>query len=261
MRSQLPEGGSFVVKAGHVVTRVGVQLYAADSEQAGMLARQQEIENLDAPGARAGVARRRSEGRRDPRRSGAHASRAGADRRAPAGRARDPARARVADGCAQAHAGARALHAAQHADSRGTRGDRRADRRAARDACGIGSELRAARRRTRRIAGAFRRSSTGLRSARRNAHGRPRPGARPRPRRHRRALRRAQHGEPHRRTEAQHPGRSRAERACRGVAGRRARRAGNDQRSRPRTPGCRTRSTSVRSRKKRCTPRASNSTI
>ncbi len=46
MRTQLPEGGSFVVKAGHVVTRVGVQLYAADSEQAGMLARQQEIENL-----------------------------------------------------------------------------------------------------------------------------------------------------------------------------------------------------------------------
>ncbi|BCF96879.1 chromosome partition protein Smc [Paraburkholderia sp. PGU19] len=46
MRAQLPEGGAFVVKAGHVVTRVGVQLYAADSEQAGMLARQQEIENL-----------------------------------------------------------------------------------------------------------------------------------------------------------------------------------------------------------------------
>ncbi|CAG4886619.1 chromosome segregation protein SMC [Paraburkholderia gardini] len=46
MRSQLPAGGAFVVKAGHVVTRVGVQLYAADSEQAGMLARQQEIENL-----------------------------------------------------------------------------------------------------------------------------------------------------------------------------------------------------------------------
>jgi len=45
-RSQLPEGGALVVKAGHVVTRVGVQLYAADSEQAGMLARQQEIENL-----------------------------------------------------------------------------------------------------------------------------------------------------------------------------------------------------------------------
>ncbi|RAA82746.1 chromosome segregation protein SMC, partial [Burkholderia multivorans] len=45
-RAQLPAGGAFVVKAGHIVTRAGVQLYAADSEQAGMLARQQEIENL-----------------------------------------------------------------------------------------------------------------------------------------------------------------------------------------------------------------------
>ncbi|QGZ61342.1 chromosome segregation protein SMC [Paraburkholderia acidisoli] len=45
-RAQLPNGGAFVVKAGHSVTRVGVQLYAADTEQAGMLARQQEIENL-----------------------------------------------------------------------------------------------------------------------------------------------------------------------------------------------------------------------
>ncbi|MDM8355768.1 chromosome segregation protein SMC [Pandoraea communis] len=45
-RTQLPEGASIVVKAGHQVTRVGVQLYAADSEQAGLLARQQEIENL-----------------------------------------------------------------------------------------------------------------------------------------------------------------------------------------------------------------------
>ncbi|KAF1027757.1 MAG: Chromosome partition protein Smc [Burkholderia plantarii] len=45
-RTQLPVGGAFVVKSGHVVTRSGVQLYAADSEQAGMLARQQEIENL-----------------------------------------------------------------------------------------------------------------------------------------------------------------------------------------------------------------------
>jgi chromosome segregation protein len=46
MRTQLPEGGALVVKAGHTVTRVGVQLYAADSEQSGMLARAQEIENL-----------------------------------------------------------------------------------------------------------------------------------------------------------------------------------------------------------------------
>ncbi|KAF1008108.1 MAG: chromosome segregation protein SMC [Burkholderia sp.] len=45
-RAQLPVGGTYVVKAGHLVTRLGVQLYALDSEQAGMLARQQEIENL-----------------------------------------------------------------------------------------------------------------------------------------------------------------------------------------------------------------------
>nr|WP_284504772.1 chromosome segregation protein SMC [Caballeronia sp. INDeC2] len=45
-RNQLPDGAAFVVKAGHIVTRVGVQLYAADSEQSGMLARAQEIENL-----------------------------------------------------------------------------------------------------------------------------------------------------------------------------------------------------------------------
>ncbi len=45
-RNQLPDGGAFVVKAGHIVTRVGVQLYAADSEQSGMLARAQEIDNL-----------------------------------------------------------------------------------------------------------------------------------------------------------------------------------------------------------------------
>ncbi|WP_321791341.1 chromosome segregation protein SMC [Caballeronia sp. J97] len=45
-RHQLPDGAAFVVKAGHVVTRVGVQLYASDSEQSGMLARAQEIENL-----------------------------------------------------------------------------------------------------------------------------------------------------------------------------------------------------------------------
>jgi len=45
-RAQLPAGGAFVVKDGHLVTRVGVQLYAADSAQDGLLARQQEIENL-----------------------------------------------------------------------------------------------------------------------------------------------------------------------------------------------------------------------
>lgn len=45
-REQLPEGGQFVLKSGHVVDANGVCFYAADSEQAGMLARQNEIENL-----------------------------------------------------------------------------------------------------------------------------------------------------------------------------------------------------------------------
>ncbi|BBO59778.1 chromosome segregation protein SMC [Mycoavidus sp. B2-EB] len=46
-RAQLPVGSVFVVPAGHQISRVGVQFYAADSEQAGLLARAQEIENLD----------------------------------------------------------------------------------------------------------------------------------------------------------------------------------------------------------------------
>ena len=45
-RTQLPEGGQFVVKEGHLIGHNSVRFYAADSEQAGMLARQQEIENL-----------------------------------------------------------------------------------------------------------------------------------------------------------------------------------------------------------------------
>ena len=45
-RATLPEGASFVVAEGHLVGRSSVHLYAADSEQAGMLAREQEIENL-----------------------------------------------------------------------------------------------------------------------------------------------------------------------------------------------------------------------
>ncbi len=45
-RSTLPDGGVFVVQAGHAVDRHSVRFYAPDSEQAGMLARQREIENL-----------------------------------------------------------------------------------------------------------------------------------------------------------------------------------------------------------------------
>ncbi len=45
-RAQLPPGGQFVLRSGHSIGRVGVQLYAMDSEQEGVLARQQELENL-----------------------------------------------------------------------------------------------------------------------------------------------------------------------------------------------------------------------
>jgi len=45
-RTQLPPGAVFVLQAGHLVDAHGVRFYAPDSEQAGMLARRQEIENL-----------------------------------------------------------------------------------------------------------------------------------------------------------------------------------------------------------------------
>ncbi|WP_459617599.1 chromosome segregation protein SMC [Bordetella sp. 2513F-2] len=65
-RGTLPEGACCVVKAGHVVDAHSVRFYAPDSEQAGLLGRQQEIENLQreikaqqliADQARAAVAR------------------------------------------------------------------------------------------------------------------------------------------------------------------------------------------------------------
>ncbi len=45
-RAQLPVGGKFVVAAGHLVGRHSVSMYAADSEQEGVLARRHEIDNL-----------------------------------------------------------------------------------------------------------------------------------------------------------------------------------------------------------------------
>ena len=66
MRKSLPPGTACVVKAGHLVDAHSVRFYAPDSEQAGLLARQQEIENLQreikaqqliADQARAAVAR------------------------------------------------------------------------------------------------------------------------------------------------------------------------------------------------------------
>ena len=45
-RDQLPPGALFVTQAGHMIGRRSVTFHAADSEQAGMLARQNEIDNL-----------------------------------------------------------------------------------------------------------------------------------------------------------------------------------------------------------------------
>jgi chromosome segregation protein len=46
-RDKLQPGDSIYVKSGHVVTAHSVSFYAQDSEQAGLLARAQEIENLE----------------------------------------------------------------------------------------------------------------------------------------------------------------------------------------------------------------------
>ena len=45
-RSKLPAGACLVTRQGHLVGKLSVRFYAADSEQDGMLARQQEIDNL-----------------------------------------------------------------------------------------------------------------------------------------------------------------------------------------------------------------------
>ncbi len=47
LRSQLLPGQSIYLKSGHVVNAHSVSFYAQDSEQSGLLARAQEIENLD----------------------------------------------------------------------------------------------------------------------------------------------------------------------------------------------------------------------
>jgi chromosome segregation protein len=45
-RQQLPPGACFVTRDGHLITASSVRFYAADAEQDGMLARQQEIDNI-----------------------------------------------------------------------------------------------------------------------------------------------------------------------------------------------------------------------
>jgi chromosome segregation protein len=46
-RDQLPPGGQFAVKAGHRVSRHAIRFYAPDDRKAGLLARRQELENLE----------------------------------------------------------------------------------------------------------------------------------------------------------------------------------------------------------------------
>lgn len=46
-RGQLPPGGRFVVREGHAIGRFDVVLFAMDSEGEGVLARQQELQNLE----------------------------------------------------------------------------------------------------------------------------------------------------------------------------------------------------------------------
>ncbi|MDO9191406.1 MAG: chromosome segregation protein SMC [Undibacterium sp.] len=45
-RIKLPQGACFITKQGHIISQSSVRFYAADSEQDGVLARQQEIDNL-----------------------------------------------------------------------------------------------------------------------------------------------------------------------------------------------------------------------
>jgi len=46
-RMDLPLGGVFIAKSGHIISRVGIQLYAEDNEQSGLIARAKDIEGLD----------------------------------------------------------------------------------------------------------------------------------------------------------------------------------------------------------------------
>ncbi len=46
-RDQLPAGAQFVVKAGHRISRHAVRFFASDDKKSGLLARRQELENLE----------------------------------------------------------------------------------------------------------------------------------------------------------------------------------------------------------------------
>ncbi|MCK7496246.1 MAG: hypothetical protein MZW92_38950 [Comamonadaceae bacterium] len=102
--SSCRRAGSSSSQAGHLVSRYGVRFYAADDRKSGLLARRQEIENLEQRAARAEAARRAGASARW-RRCEADAargagSRAGAARRDGRAAAQPGARARSSKRCA-----------------------------------------------------------------------------------------------------------------------------------------------------------------
>ena len=157
-RAKLTHGELIMTRDGHAVSPFAVAFYAPDSEQAGMLARAQEIENLErqlraqvliAEEARSALVRAEA---------ALHRRVAAADRRAPRGR-------RDADACAPAAGRVAAPVAAGGADEHAPRAARRRTRRRRRTARGTGrtrrdrrGPLRGTRHAARRHAGAPRRT-------------------------------------------------------------------------------------------------------
>jgi hypothetical protein len=91
--SKLQAGEVIYVKSGHAVTAHSVSFYAQDSEQAGLLARAQEIENLDKQLRAQALISRRSPQRPGPRRGGLRRRAAAPGARAPRSRRRPEPRA------------------------------------------------------------------------------------------------------------------------------------------------------------------------
>jgi chromosome segregation protein len=123
-RNKLPAGGCFVTRQGHLISKSSVRFYASDSEQDGMLARQQEIENI--------TKQLRAQQCWPTKRSHVRCVRGAALTQAtqklagiaPARRYLDANRAWLADRGGEAVRSAGALQPAQHADRGRSRGNR-----------------------------------------------------------------------------------------------------------------------------------------
>ena len=176
-RSSLTHGEVIMTREGHAVSQFAVSFYAPDSQQAGLLARAQEIENLEKQTRAQAILLDEAKSRlvRAEAESSDAAERLAASRKesargavggaSAAGRAAAPDAAGRADQPAARAAERRARHARA--------GDRRAERAPRRRR----EPLRGARRRARRRPGTARRARRG--GPRRRA--RPRRGARRRP--------------------------------------------------------------------------------